>query len=213
MNADERDCTVVGALRVRKNSTCNVVVIDGLDECGDEEDQLHILSIIQSAYQQAPHFPLRFLICSRPESWLQEAFAGKPLFQLSKMIVLDDSLAAHEDIRRYYRHHFHEIITCPKYSQVQFPDPWPSEKDLETLVERTCAQFIFAVTVVKYIKSAFGHPIEQLRVILEKTRPYRQGASPYQQLNALYDFILSVNPDYEEVRPILAAILVMPNLD
>ncbi|KAK1233988.1 hypothetical protein PQX77_002817 [Marasmius sp. AFHP31] len=187
----------------------NIVVIDGLDECRDEETQTRILSIIQSAYQQAPHFPLRFLICSRPESWLQEAFADEPLFQLSTRIVLDDSLAAHEDIRLYYRHHFHKIATCRKYNQVWFPTPWPSEADLEILVERTCGQFIFAVTVIKFIKSTFRHPIEQLRIIIENIPPRRPGSSPYQQLNVLYDCILSANPDYEEVRPILAAILMI----
>ncbi|KAK1217887.1 hypothetical protein PQX77_019441 [Marasmius sp. AFHP31] len=191
-------------------SVSNVVVIDGLDECGDEDDQLRILSIIQSAYQQAPHFPLQFLICSRPESWLQEAFADESLFQLSKMIVLDDSLSAHEDIRRYLRHHFHEIVTSRKYRQVRFSIPWPSEADLETLVERACGQFIFVVTVIKFIKSAFRQPVEQLRIIIEKIPPCRPGASPYQQLDILYDFILGVNPDYEEVRLVLAAILVMP---
>ncbi|KAK1217886.1 hypothetical protein PQX77_019440 [Marasmius sp. AFHP31] len=190
-------------------SVSNVVVIDGLDECGDEDDQLRILSIIQSAYQQAPHFPLRFLICSRPESWLQEAFADEPLFQLSKMIVLDDSLAAREDIRQYLRHHFHEIVTSRKYRQVRFPTPWPSKADLETLVERSCGQFIFVVTVIKFIKSAFKQPIEQLRIIIENIPPRRPGASPYQQLDMLYNYILGVNPDYEEVRPILTVILVM----
>ncbi|KAK1215680.1 hypothetical protein PQX77_021685 [Marasmius sp. AFHP31] len=191
-------------------SVSNVVVIDGLDECGDEDDQLRILSIIQSAYQQARHFSLRFLICSRPESWLREAFADEPLFQLSKMIVLDNSLAAHEDIRRYLRHHFHEIVTSRKHRQVRFPTPWPSEADLETLVERSCGQFIFVVTVIKFITSTFRQPVEQLRIIIEKIPPPRPGASPYQQLDILYDFILGVNPDYEEVRLILAAILVMP---
>ncbi|KAK1217668.1 hypothetical protein PQX77_019662 [Marasmius sp. AFHP31] len=189
----------------------NIVVIDGLDECGDEETQTRILSIIQSAYQQAPHFPLRFLICSRPESWLQEAFADEPLFQLSKGVVLDDSLAAHEDIRRYLRHHFHEIVTSRKYSQVRFPTPWPSNADLETLVEWSCGQFIFVATVIKFIKSAFRQPIEQLRIIIKKILPRRPGASPYQQLDLLYNFVLSVNPDYEEVRPILAAILTIPD--
>ncbi|KAK1218220.1 hypothetical protein PQX77_019104 [Marasmius sp. AFHP31] len=103
--------------------TSNVVILDGLDECGNEEDQLRILSIIQSAYQQAPYFPLQFLICSRPESWLQEAFADQPLFQLSKRINLDDSLAAHEDIRQYYHHHFHEIVSSRKYLGCQPAPP------------------------------------------------------------------------------------------
>ncbi|KAL0069261.1 hypothetical protein AAF712_003625 [Marasmius tenuissimus] len=187
----------------------NIVVIDGLDECGDEHTQLRILSIIRSAYQQAPDFPLRFLICSRPESWIQEAFADDPLFQLSKRIVLEDSLVAREDTRKYYLHHFHEITACRKYRHIPFPSPWPSERDLEILVERTCSQFIFAVTVIKFIMDAFRHPIEQLRVILEKIRPRRPRASPYQQLDTLYEVILSANPDQEEVRDILAALLVL----
>ncbi|KAJ8085044.1 hypothetical protein PM082_003822 [Marasmius tenuissimus] len=187
----------------------NIVVIDGLDECSDEHTQLRILSIIQSGYRQAPHFPLRFLICSRPESWIQEAFEDNPLFQLSKRIVLGDSLAAREDTRKYYRHHFHEIATCRKFGHIPFPCPWPSERDLEILVERTCSQFIFAVTVIKFIMEGFKHPIEQLRVILEKIRPRRPRASPYQQLDTLYEVILSANPDQEEVLDILAALLVL----
>ncbi|KAK1223852.1 hypothetical protein PQX77_013266 [Marasmius sp. AFHP31] len=187
----------------------NIVIVDGLDECSDEDTQLRILSIIRSAYQQAPHFPLRFLICSRPESWIQEAFADDPLLQLSKRIILDDSLAAREDTRKYYLHHFQEIVTCRKYRHIEFPSPWPSERDLEILVEWTCSQFIFAVTVIKFIKDAGKHPIEQLRIIFEKIRPRRPRTSPYQQLDTLYEVILSANPDPEEVQDILAALLVL----
>ncbi|KAK1223853.1 hypothetical protein PQX77_013267, partial [Marasmius sp. AFHP31] len=187
----------------------NIVIIDGLDECGDEDTQLRILSIIRSAYQQAPHFPLRFLICSRPESWIQEAFADDPLLQLSTRIILDDSLAAREDTRKYYLHHFHELVTCRKYGHIEFPSPWPSEKDLKILVEWTCSQFIFAVTVIKFIKDAFRHPIEQLRIILEKIPPRRPRTSPYQQLDMLYEVILSANPNQEEVLDILIALVVL----
>ncbi|KAK1219839.1 hypothetical protein PQX77_017416 [Marasmius sp. AFHP31] len=188
----------------------NIVIIDGLDECSDEDTQLRILSIIQSAYQQAPHFPLRLLICSRPESWIQEAFADDPLLRLSKRIILDDSLAAREDTRKYYLHHFQEIVTCRKYRHIQFPSPWPSKRDLEILVEWACSQFIFAVTVIKFIKDASRHPIEQLRIILGKITPHPSRMSPYQQLDTLYEVILSANPDQEEVLDILAALLVLP---
>ncbi|KAL0057218.1 hypothetical protein AAF712_016148 [Marasmius tenuissimus] len=109
----------------------NIVVIDGLDECSDEPTQLRILSIIQSAVQNTPHFPLRFLICSRPESWIRQAFDARPLRQLSKVIVLDNSFTPSEDIMQYYRHHFREISEDPQYSQVSFLRPWPSEEDLE----------------------------------------------------------------------------------
>ncbi|KAK1223849.1 hypothetical protein PQX77_013263, partial [Marasmius sp. AFHP31] len=187
----------------------NIVIIDGLDECGKEDTQLRILSIIQSAYQQAPQFPLRFLICSRPELWIQEAFADDPLLQLSKRIILDDSLAAREDTRKYYLHHFQEIVTCRKYRHIQFPRPWPSKRDLEILVEWACSQFIFAATIIKFIKDAGRHPIEQLRIIFEKIRLRRPRTSPYQQLDTLYEVILSANPDPEEVLEILAALLVL----
>ncbi|KAK1217335.1 hypothetical protein PQX77_020016 [Marasmius sp. AFHP31] len=187
----------------------NIVIIDGLDECGKEDTQRRILSIIQSAYQQAPQFPLRFLICSRPESWIQEAFADDPLFQLSKTIVLDDSPAGREDTRTYYLHHFQEIVTCQTYRHIEFPSPWPSERDLEILVEWACSQFIFAVTVIKFITDAGRHPIDQLRIILEKIPLRRPRTSPYQQLDMLYDLILSANPDPEEVQNILAALLVL----
>ncbi|KAK1219905.1 hypothetical protein PQX77_017358 [Marasmius sp. AFHP31] len=96
-------------------SVPRVVVIDGLDECGDEPTQLRILSIIQSAFQEVPHFPLRFLICSCPESWVREAFADEPLHQFTRFIALDDSLTAREDIRRYLIYHFREITTDRKY--------------------------------------------------------------------------------------------------
>ncbi|KAJ8084933.1 hypothetical protein PM082_003710 [Marasmius tenuissimus] len=189
----------------------NVVVIDGLDECSDEETQLRILSIIQSAYQQDPHFPLRFLICSRPEAWIREAFAAHGLGRLSKVVVLDENFKPDKDIKQYYLHHFQEIASSPKYSQLQFPNPWPSMRDLEALVERTCGQFVYASTVIKFIKLAFRHPILQLRIILDNAPHHRARTSPYQQLDMLYDLILDANPDYDEVLPILRAILTLPS--
>ncbi|KAK1216447.1 hypothetical protein PQX77_020916 [Marasmius sp. AFHP31] len=189
----------------------NLVIIDGLDECGNEGTQLRILSIIRSAYQRTPNLPLRFLICSRPEAWISEEFSDGLLLQLSETIVLDDSLEARNDIRRYYIHHFQEITTSRKYAHVQFPNPWPSERDLEILIERSCAQFVYASTMVRFIKLAYTHPIVQLRIILDSTAERRLSKSPYHDLDCLYHVILGANPDHEQLFPILAAILVLPD--
>ncbi|KAK1219314.1 hypothetical protein PQX77_017967 [Marasmius sp. AFHP31] len=188
----------------------SIIIIDGLDECGDEETQLRILSIIQSAYQQTPHLPLRFLICSRPEAWIQEAFSDEYLSRLSRNFTLDNSLEAREDVRRYYIRHFHEITTSQKYRQVQFPSPWPSVQDLDTLVERSCAQFVYATTSVKFIKLAGGHPIIQLLLILQSTVKVQPSRSPYCDLDCLYQVILSANPIQDELILILVAILILP---
>ncbi|KAL0062418.1 hypothetical protein AAF712_010697 [Marasmius tenuissimus] len=191
--------------------TPNIVIIDGLDECGDESIQLRIIKTIRSATQGNPHFPLRFLICSRPEFWIRQAFDAHPPDQLFK-IELDNSFRPSKDIEQYYRHHFSEISTDSQYSQVRFPSPWPSEEDLGALVELSSSQFVHAATIVKYVKDKYEHPIQQLRIIIEKLPPRRPGTSPYQQLDALYNFILSANSDREGVLRILAALLVLADL-
>ncbi|KAL0062733.1 hypothetical protein AAF712_010428 [Marasmius tenuissimus] len=190
----------------------HIVILDGLDECGDEETQLRILAFIRSAYENlhTPEFPLRFLICSRPEAWLREAFVDDRLRKLSKVIVLDETFEPNRDIREYYLHHFREIASSPKYNHIPFPSPWLSERDLEILVERACGQFVYAATVIRFIKLAYEHPIVQLRTIIDKAPPCRPGTSPYQQLDVLYDFILSVHPNREELFSVLAAVLVLP---
>ncbi|KAJ8081016.1 hypothetical protein PM082_017854 [Marasmius tenuissimus] len=157
----------------------NIIVIDSLDECGDEDTQLRILSIIRSAFQQAPHFPLRFLICSRSESWIREAFSTTPLRQLTEVIVLDHSFMPDRDIRQYYVHHFREISGSPKYSQVQFPSPWPSHEELGALVWMSSGQFVYASTTVKFVRLAYSHPVTQFRTILDNTSaPANQIALP-----------------------------------
>ncbi|KAK1220290.1 hypothetical protein PQX77_016955 [Marasmius sp. AFHP31] len=191
-------------------AAANIIILDGLDECGDEETQLRILSIIESTYQNIPDFPLRFLICSRPEAWIQEAFSDNTLLRLSKFIVLDDNPEARKDIKRYLLHHFREIVTSRKYRQVQFPSPWPSEEDLEILVEISCAQFVYAITVIKFIKLAYGHPITQLHIILNSATERRLSNSPYHDLDCLYQVILSANPIQDELILILVAILTLP---
>ncbi|KAK1217111.1 hypothetical protein PQX77_020257 [Marasmius sp. AFHP31] len=147
----------------------------------------------------------------RPEAWIQESFGADGLGGLSKVIVLDETFTPEKDITQFYLHHFQEIASNPKYSQLRFPSPWPSTKDLEALVKYTCGQFVYASTVVKFVKLAFRHPILQLQIILEKAPHARRGALPYHQLDALYDLILDANPDYDEVLPILRAIIMLPS--
>ncbi|KAJ8072596.1 hypothetical protein PM082_016155 [Marasmius tenuissimus] len=211
--------------------TPDVVIIDGLDECSDEDTQLRILKAILSLFQQDLHFPLRFLICSRPEAWIQEAFVDNPLCRLTIFLPLDDTVhrlakfvapgdeditdgafirMGERDILLYYLHHFQEISGNPKYSRVSFPNHWPSKEDLAVLCQRTCSQFVYAVTVVRFVKLAFNHPVVQLRIILDNTPPLRPETSPYRQLDALYHTILSANPAHEEIISILSAILILP---
>ncbi|KAK1228267.1 DNA-dependent RNA polymerase II, partial [Marasmius sp. AFHP31] len=191
----------------------NLVIIDGLDECGDEQTQRRVLSMIQSAFHSAFHSSLRFLICSRPEAWLQEAFADASLSEISKIILLNDQFRPAKDIMKYYRHQFQKVVSNPRYKQVRFPVPWPSVKDLETLVDKSCSQFVYAATVSRFIAHGDEHPMDQLRLILKSAPNSHPGASPYEALDTLYSIILMANRSPDKVHPILAAIVVLTQFE
>ncbi|KAL0567916.1 hypothetical protein V5O48_014080, partial [Marasmius crinis-equi] len=189
----------------------NLVVIDGLDECGDSEMQLRVLSTIFSAFETSPHPPLRFLICSRPEAWIREALYSERFHLLAKHIVLDNDFHAGKDIERYLLHEFHDIVTSPEYSHIVFPHPWPSPDVVAWLVETSCGQFIYIVTVMRWIRAKGFHPFKQLDVIL-KLSPKRPSSAPYAPLDNLYHVILSTHPDSETLQHVLAAILFLPHI-
>ncbi|KAJ8077544.1 hypothetical protein PM082_001976 [Marasmius tenuissimus] len=188
----------------------NLVIIDGLDECGDESTQRRILLTIVSSYQGLPCSPLRFLICSRPEAWIQEAFEAEVLSRLSERIVLDDTFELDRDIERYYLHEFQLIRKDHKYACVQFLTPWPSPEDLGCLVQMSSGQFVYAVTTVRFIKLPHSNPISNLQIILDYAPEDCSSQSSLATLNGLYHIILSINPDHRKMLSILAAILILP---
>ncbi|KAK1233408.1 hypothetical protein PQX77_003444, partial [Marasmius sp. AFHP31] len=189
----------------------NLVIIDGLDECGDEDTQKHVLSIILSSYQQLPSTwsPLRFLICSRPEAWIQEAFNEVDLRRVTKRIVLTNTYQTDRDIEQYLEHEFESIRTSPKYSQYRFPSPWPSQRDLWRLVSKSDSQFVYATTAMKMIKTPYSNPLDQLRIILDYNPVNSSSNSPFPELDRLYHIILSVNPNSEKLLSVLAVVVVI----
>jgi hypothetical protein len=73
------------------------------------------------------------------------------------------------------------------YSKVIGPGPWPLPEDISTLAEKSDKLFIFAATVVKFVADT-DDPKSQLDLILRTT--VRNGPSPYQQLDQLYQQVL-----------------------
>ncbi|KAG7085427.1 hypothetical protein E1B28_002988 [Marasmius oreades] len=191
-------------------STPDLVIIDGLDECGDAAMQRRVLSIIFSTYQQLFHHPLRFLICSRPESWIRQEFCR--FSELTKHIKLDDSFCPQYDIELYLNHQFLEIRRDPQYSQVKFPYPWPTSRDVELLVEKADGQFIYPSIVIKFVKAEYALPTEQLCIILNAISNQSSDSSresPLNDLDELYLMVLRANPDRNKrLLPILAVIVV-----
>ncbi|KDR74795.1 hypothetical protein GALMADRAFT_30904, partial [Galerina marginata CBS 339.88] len=127
-----------------------IVVIDGLDECEDRKSQVKILEAISKSLQQH-YLPLIFLITSRPEPDIRGAFGFGYLSQVSTRNPLDDNYLPSEDIRLFLRDKFSEIRNSHPF-HAQIPATWPSEGTLRTLVDKSSGQFIYASTVVKFVK-------------------------------------------------------------
>ncbi|KAJ8074751.1 hypothetical protein PM082_019076 [Marasmius tenuissimus] len=190
----------------------NLVIIDGLDECGDEDTQKHILATILSSYQQlAPwtYPPLKFLICSRPEAWIRETF-DEDIGQSTKCITLDYASQTDQDIERYFLHEFQNIRKNPKFARLPFPSPWPSNLELSHLVQKSSRQFVYAATAVKFVRLPYSNPLDQLHVLLSYTirNQSSNSRSPFPELDRLYHIILSDNPNREKLLSVLAAIFI-----
>ncbi|KAK1231066.1 hypothetical protein PQX77_005825 [Marasmius sp. AFHP31] len=184
-----------------------LVIIDGLDECSVEDTQRRILSTISTPYKQSRHFPLRFLICSRPEAWIREAFNEKDFRGLTRHYQLDDKWLPNRDIERYYLCEFKDIRESPQFARLPFPQVWPSPEDLEFLVDKSSGQFVYAATIVKIIRSRGCNPLAQLGNILDYALD--NPSKSFAPIDLLYHMILSDHHNPKQLIPVLAAIFML----
>ncbi|KIM48507.1 hypothetical protein M413DRAFT_80278 [Hebeloma cylindrosporum] len=70
-------------------SPTHIIILDRLDECPNEESQLEILQIIARSATELK-LPLRFIITSRPELHIREAFNRDPLYEITQNISIND---------------------------------------------------------------------------------------------------------------------------
>ncbi|KAF9256465.1 hypothetical protein L218DRAFT_839229, partial [Marasmius fiardii PR-910] len=128
----------------------HLVVIDGLDECNKGRLQTRVLSIIAHALRDQAGLPLQFLICSRPEPTIKEFFDSKAFHPYLKCYFLHDDYSARKDIEAFLYDGFQTIRSKPRYRGLKFPKPWPSSDVIQRLLEKSCGQFIYPSTILKY---------------------------------------------------------------
>ncbi|KAJ2922564.1 hypothetical protein H1R20_g14530, partial [Candolleomyces eurysporus] len=158
-----------------------VILIDGLDECGDEGPQKKILGAIHQCLL-VNNLPFRILVASRPELAIRTALEpGGHLHGIAKHIPLSDKYCATEDMKLYLQRRFRDL-------PVEVPQ-WFNDSDVKTLVEAASGQFVYVATAFKYISEPRGSPVERLQIVLTWTA--RQGARPFEKLDNLYTKILS----------------------
>jgi hypothetical protein len=203
LNAVASDETLAPTLFSRPR----LIILDGLDECRTASSQTQMLNALSTAIKNL-HIPLYFLIASRPEHDIRQAFNDQDgLGSLSFSIALDDTYQPDHDIWVFLRSTFDEIKRKHP-SKAHFPASWPSSEDVRRLVKKSSGQFIFASTVAKYVKSRRHWPPDRLKIIFGQSAPGQE--TPFAELDSLYHLILSSVADTEKLQDFLMFLVLRP---
>ena len=174
-----------------------LVVIDGLDECQGHDDQCRILAQL-SDMVNTHHPPLRFLIVSRPESHLCEAFEEPVLANISERLSLYGDFQARDDVFTYLRSEFSRIYDSKRHRDVMefVPKPWPPDEIIYRLVSKSGGYFIYASTAIKFIDEEYFSPADRLGQVLDSSNlsVSPSDLAPFSELDRLYLQILSSCP-------------------
>jgi hypothetical protein len=203
LNAIANDETLASILVSRPR----LIILDGLDECRTTLAQTHILNALSAAVKHL-QIPLCFLIASRPEQDIRQAFNDQNgLGSFSFSIALDDTYQPNGDIRVFLESTFAEIKRNHP-SRAHLPPLWPSRQDIRRLVEKSSGQFIFASTVTKYVNSHRHWPPDRLKIIFGQSEPGQE--TPFAELDSLYHLILSSVADTEKLQDLLMFLVLRP---
>ena len=184
-----------------------LIILDGLDECRTTSAQTQILNALSRVVKRL-HIPLCFLIASRPEQDIRQAFNDRNILgSLSFSIALDDTYQPDNDIQVFLQSTFDEIKRNHP-SRAHLPAPWPSSENIQRLVKKSSGQFIFASTVAKYVNSRRHRPPDRLKIILGQSDPGQE--TPFAELDNLYHLILSSVADTEKLQDFLMFLVLRP---
>ncbi|KAF9523913.1 hypothetical protein CPB83DRAFT_649191 [Crepidotus variabilis] len=183
------------------------VSFDGLDEYNGENNQVEMVRLVQSTITAEHPLPIRFLIASRPESWIQNTILsslGPPFF----ITNLNEDPESDDDIRLFYISEFNRIHGDVEHihpMSIDDSSPLASDKEIEELVRRATGQFIYAKTVTRFVDEPGHRPVDRLKDILQHASAT---STPLSELDTLYTQILSTVVDWNLTSTVLGALSV-----
>jgi len=195
---------------LRESAISTVIVIDGLDECRDDEPASAILSVIGQFVYQIPK--VKFLLTGRPERRIREGFRLPLMVKLADVFVLHEveSSRVDVDIRRLFRYKLLELA-----DRRGGLDNWPTKEHLDLLCGRASGSFTYATAAVKFIDHGNGDHRERLDHILHLPEDgAHQGKNTFAALDSLYTSVLQAglgNGDPEnnsKVRSVLGTMVL-----
>ncbi len=156
---------LLGTRKAPSNKFGRIIVIDALDECEREEDIQTILQLLAQA-RSFGHFPLRVFVTSRPEYPIRLGFKQMLDGTFQDLILQNiPQKTIEHDIALYLEHEL-EVVR----KQRSLPQGWPSQGEIQALVEMALPLFIFAATACRYIGDKRDNPRKRLETFLQYKR-------------------------------------------
>jgi hypothetical protein len=173
-----------------------LIVIDALDECMEDDRGRpggELLPVLLSGLRQLSG-RMKLLLTSRVEPVIERMFMEASLGKQGKVMQLHslDSKVVREDVRTYLTRTFADIATgWPNLALL----PWPSLEDIDVLVDLAGVLFVFAATVVRFVRAPSQNPQTRLDVLLARRESVL--VRPYDSLDRLYLQVLetSIRPE------------------
>ena len=150
-------------LTIKERLPPMIIVLDALDECSDEGLLVGVIRLLGDTFA-AHRLPCRFLLTSRPEEHIRNAFA-RPIPRSKTYSLALQDFSARDDIRAFLQLQFTDILRDHEVYLRAVPKPWPSPAVLEELVEKSEGLFIYVSTLVKYVGQGDGLPDEKLEAV------------------------------------------------
>ena len=144
-----------------------VIVIDALDECIDNQPASAILSVLGRFVKQLPL--VKFFITGRPEPRIRTGFRLPLLQPLTQVFLLHqvEPSSVNNDIQLYLTQRLTTI--AKQRSDLDLPNPWPHDYEIEILTKKSSGLFIFASTLARFIGSEYHEPDKQLQLVISDT--------------------------------------------
>ncbi|KIM78241.1 hypothetical protein PILCRDRAFT_824723 [Piloderma croceum F 1598] len=165
-----------------------IVVIDGLDECGSEDQ---VKKLVQLLIDALPKLPFRLLFTSRLEAYIEAIFTSSSYRNKVSCIALRDFNAL-SDVYEYLRSSLSKVQEARK-----LPSSWPSEHDLQQVAEKSESIFIYASTLVKFVGDERGDP----------QRRFSMALKAHKGLDSLFDQVLTNAKEYPHFEQALCAVV------
>jgi len=168
-----------------------VIIIDGLDECENQQEVEHILGLLRRL-QPMRHIQIRFLITSHPEEYIRNALSKETSCRLylDKVKTSGSAEISNDDIALFLRHRL-ENMAANKWidPSSEWRDGDVLEGRMQQLVKKADGLFIYAATICRFLDEELDPESLELRLgmILQDAT---EGPTPQQGVDEMYLNIL-----------------------